>query len=42
MLLAPLGARVAHALDVRALTRVFAGLLYLLAGYMLYKGLRTH
>ena len=42
MLLAPLGARVAHALDMRSLTRVFAGLLYLLAGYMLYKGLRPY
>jgi uncharacterized protein len=39
MLLAPLGARAAHRLDVRSLTRVFAGLLYLLAGYMLYKAI---
>ena len=39
VLLAPLGARAAHALDVRLLKRVFAVLLYLLAGYMLHKGL---
>jgi uncharacterized membrane protein YfcA len=37
---APLGARVAHALDTRVLKRVFAGLLYVLAAYMLYKALR--
>jgi len=36
---APLGARAAHAMDVKKLKRVFAGVLYLLAGYMLYKGL---
>lgn len=34
---APLGARVAHAIDVARLKRWFAGLLYLLAGYMLWK-----
>ncbi len=39
--LAPLGARAAHALNVVQLRRVFAVLLYLLAAYMLYKGL-TH
>ncbi|MCX8004499.1 MAG: sulfite exporter TauE/SafE family protein [Burkholderiaceae bacterium] len=39
---APLGARVAHALDVRRLKRVFAVLLYLLAAYMLYKAIRTY
>lgn len=39
MLLAPLGARTAHALDVAQLRRVFALLLYTLAAYMLYKGL---
>ncbi|WP_416136160.1 sulfite exporter TauE/SafE family protein [Aquabacterium sp. A7-Y] len=39
VLSAPLGARAAHALNVRQLKRVFAGMLYLLAGYMLYKGL---
>ena len=38
---APLGVRAAHALDVAQLRRVFAVLLYLLAAYMLYKGL-TH
>lgn len=37
---APLGARTAHALDVRSLKRVFAVLLYCLAAYMLWKGLR--
>ncbi len=36
---APLGARAAHALDMRQLRRVFAVLLYGLGGYMLYKGL---
>ncbi len=35
---APLGAKVAHSLDVAGLKRYFAGLLYLLAGYMLFKG----
>ena len=39
MLTAPLGARTAHALDMRRLKRVFALLLFALAGYMLYKGL---
>ncbi len=39
VLMAPLGARVAHALDMRQLKRVFALLLYLLAGYMLHKGM---
>ena len=37
---APLGARVAHSLDTSRLKRVFAALLYLLAGYMLYKATR--
>ncbi len=41
MLFAPLGARAAHRLDSRALSRIFAVLLYLLAGYMLYKGVRA-
>lgn len=41
VLTAPLGARVAHALDVRQLGRAFAILLYALAGYMLYKAIRT-
>jgi uncharacterized membrane protein YfcA len=38
-LLAPIGARVAHALEITQLRRVFAALLYALAAYMLYKGL---
>lgn len=37
---APMGARAAHRLDVRQLKRVFAGLLYALASYMLYRGIR--
>ncbi|WP_028997544.1 sulfite exporter TauE/SafE family protein [Azohydromonas australica] len=37
--MAPVGARAAHAMDVRQLKRAFAVLLYLLAAYMLYKGL---
>ena len=37
--MAPLGARTAHAMNVAQLKKVFALLLYLLAGYMLYKGL---
>lgn len=36
---APLGARAAHAMDVKRLKRVFACVLYLLAAYMLYKGI---
>jgi uncharacterized membrane protein YfcA len=39
VLFAPLGAKAAHAMNVRQLKRVFAGMLYLLAGYMLYKAL---
>jgi uncharacterized membrane protein YfcA len=38
-LTAPFGARAAHALPVAMLKRVFASVLYLLAAYMLYKGL---
>ena len=38
-LTAPVGARVAHTLDVKKLKRVFACVLYLLAAYMLVKGL---
>lgn len=34
---APLGARAAHSMDIRQLKRVFAVMLYALAGYMLYK-----
>jgi uncharacterized membrane protein YfcA len=40
VLTAPLGARVAHSLDTRRLKRVFAVLLYVLAGYMLFKATR--
>ena len=39
VLMAPLGVRAAHALPVAALKRVFASILYLLAAYMVYKGL---
>ena len=39
VLMAPMGASVAHKLPVKQLKRVFAGVLYLLAAYMLYKGL---
>jgi uncharacterized protein len=40
-LTAPLGAKAAHALPVGRLKRVFASILYLLAAYMLYKGLSS-
>jgi uncharacterized membrane protein YfcA len=36
---APLGAKAAHKLPVKRLKRVFASVLYLLAAYMLFKGL---
>jgi uncharacterized membrane protein YfcA len=36
---APLGAKAAHSLPVKKLKRVFATILYLLATYMLWKGL---
>ena len=39
--MAPVGAATAHKLPVKQLKRVFAGMLYLLAAYMLYKGLTT-
>jgi uncharacterized membrane protein YfcA len=39
--MAPIGAATAHKLPVKQLKRVFAGMLYLLAGYMLFKGLST-
>jgi len=39
VLMAPLGVRAAHALPVKTLKRVFALILYALAGLMLYKGL---
>ncbi len=38
-LTAPLGAKAAHSLPVGKLKRVFASILYVLAAYMLYKGL---
>ena len=39
-LTAPLGAKAAHNLPVKKLKRVFASILYVLAAYMLWKGLR--
>lgn len=36
---APLGAKAAHSLPVDRLKRIFASILYVLAAYMLYKGL---
>ncbi|MBN9371399.1 sulfite exporter TauE/SafE family protein [Hydrogenophaga sp. YM1] len=39
VLMAPLGVRAAHALPIATLRRVFAGILYALAAYMLWKGL---
>src|SRR5690606_31554499 len=42
VLTAPLGARVAHAMDVGRLRTLFALLLYALAAYMLWKGLYGH
>jgi uncharacterized protein len=36
--MAPVGAKAAHAMDIKRLKRVFACILYLLAAYMLYKG----
>lgn len=41
VLTAPLGAAAAHTLPVKRLKRVFASILYLLAAYMLYRGLIT-
>ncbi|MGA0570686.1 sulfite exporter TauE/SafE family protein [Variovorax sp. VNK109] len=38
---APLGAKAAHALPVKKLKRVFASVLYVLAAYMLWKGLTS-
>jgi uncharacterized membrane protein YfcA len=35
VLLAPVGARVAHRMDIKPLKRVFAVVLYILAGYFL-------
>ncbi|WP_137894791.1 sulfite exporter TauE/SafE family protein [Ramlibacter sp. 2FC] len=39
VLMAPQGARAAHGLPVKPLKRVFASVLYLLASYMLWRGL---
>lgn len=39
VLMAPVGVKAAHAMPVKSLKRVFAGLLYLLAAYMLYKAI---
>jgi uncharacterized membrane protein YfcA len=39
VLTAPLGAKAAHMLPVKKLKRIFASVLYLLAAYMLYKGI---
>ena len=39
VLMAPVGAGVAHRLPVKKLKRVFASILYLLSAYMLYRGL---
>ncbi len=41
VLTAPLGAKTAHAMDVKSLKRVFAMLLYSLAAYMAYKAAVT-
>ena len=40
VLIAPLGARTAHALNLRQLRLIFAGVLYLLAADMLWRGLQ--
>ena len=42
VLTAPIGAKAAHKLPVKQLKRVFASILYLLAAYMLYKGITTY
>jgi len=42
VLTAPLGAKVAHSLDTRPLKRIFALMLFVLAGYMLYKAVRAY
>ena len=39
VIMAPVGAGVAHQLPVKKLKRVFASILYVLAAYMLYRGL---
>ncbi|MBX3609802.1 MAG: sulfite exporter TauE/SafE family protein [Hydrogenophaga sp.] len=40
VLMAPVGVKAAHALPVKLLKRVFACILYMLAAYMLWRGLR--
>lgn len=39
VIMAPVGVKAAHSLPVKSLKRAFAGILYLLAAYMLFKGL---
>jgi len=39
---APLGAAAAHKLPVKRLKKIFASVLYLLAAYMLYRGLLNY
>jgi len=39
--MAPVGARIAHRLPVKQLKRIFASVLYLLAAYMLWKGVTS-
>ncbi len=41
VLTAPLGARAAHAMETKVLKRVLAGLLFALAAYMTWKGVRA-
>lgn len=41
VLTAPLGAKAAHKLPVKRLKRIFASVLYMLAAYMLFKGLTS-
>jgi uncharacterized membrane protein YfcA len=39
---APLGARIAHSLDRRFMQRIFAGLLFVLAAFMAYRGYKAY
>ena len=41
MITAPLGARTAHTLNTKPLQRIFSLLLFTLAGYMLYRGIKS-
>lgn len=41
VLTAPMGAKAAHKLPVKKLKRIFASMLYLLAAYMLFKGINS-